>query len=48
MKRKVLASIAAGTAPDVANSNPQLSSRLVELGALAGLRPHLSSSGRRQ
>jgi putative chitobiose transport system substrate-binding protein len=43
MERKVLASIAAGTAPDVVNLNPQFSSRLAELGALADPRPHLSA-----
>jgi putative chitobiose transport system substrate-binding protein len=44
MERKVLASIAAGTAPDVVNLNPQFSSRLAELGALADPRPHLSAT----
>ena len=44
MERKVLASIAAGTAPDVVNLNPQFSSRLAELGALADPRPHLSAN----
>ena len=43
MERKVLASIAAGTAPDVVNLNPQFSSRLAELGALVDPRPHLSA-----
>jgi putative chitobiose transport system substrate-binding protein len=43
MERKVLASIAAGTAPDVVNLNPQFSSRLAELGALADPRPHLAA-----
>lgn len=44
MERKVLASVAAGTAPDVVNLNPQFSSRLAELGALADPRPHLSAA----
>ena len=44
MERKVLASIAAGTAPDVVNLNPQFSSRLAELGALADPRAHLSTA----
>lgn len=44
MERKVLASIAAGTAPDVVNLNPQFSSRLAELGALADPRAHLSAA----
>ena len=43
MERKVLASIAAGTAPDVVNLNPQFSARLAELGALADPRAHLSA-----
>ena len=43
MERKVLASIAAGTAPDVVNLNPQFSSRLAELGALADPRAHLTA-----
>jgi len=44
MERKVLASIAAGTAPDLVNLNPQFSSRLAELGALADPRAHLSAA----
>jgi len=42
MERKVLASLAAGTAPDVVNLNPQFSARLAELGALENPRRHLS------
>lgn len=34
MERKLLASVAAGTAPDVANLNPQFSSKLAEFNAL--------------
>ncbi|MFM8696427.1 MAG: ABC transporter substrate-binding protein [Betaproteobacteria bacterium] len=41
MERKVLASLAAGTAPDVVNLNPQFSARLAELGALEDPRQHL-------
>ena len=44
MERKVLASIAAGAAPDVVNLNPQFSARLAELGALADPRAHLSAA----
>jgi putative chitobiose transport system substrate-binding protein len=43
-ERKVLASLAAGTAPDVVNLNPQFSSRLAELGALADPRQFLSAA----
>jgi putative chitobiose transport system substrate-binding protein len=43
-ERKVLASLAAGTAPDVVNLNPQFSSRLAELGALADPRRYLSGA----
>lgn len=43
MERKVLASLAAGTAPDVVNLNPQFSARLAELGALADPREHLQA-----
>lgn len=42
MERKALASLAAGTAPDVMNLNPQFSARLAELGALEDPRRHLS------
>jgi putative chitobiose transport system substrate-binding protein len=42
MERKALASMAAGTAPDVLNLNPQFAARLAELGALADPREHLS------
>lgn len=35
MERKTLAAIAAGTAPDVVNLNPQFSAKLAEFGALA-------------
>lgn len=41
VERKVLASLAAGTAPDVVNLNPQFSARLAELGALEDPRQHL-------
>lgn len=41
IERKVLASLAAGTAPDVVNLNPQFSARLAELGALEDPRQHL-------
>jgi putative chitobiose transport system substrate-binding protein len=34
MERKALTAIAAGTAPDVVNLNPQFSAKLAELGAL--------------
>ncbi len=34
MERKVLTAIAAGTAPDIVNLNPQFSAKLAELGAL--------------
>jgi putative chitobiose transport system substrate-binding protein len=44
MERKALASIAAGTAPDVVNLNPQFAARLAELGALADPRPFLSAA----
>jgi putative chitobiose transport system substrate-binding protein len=44
MERKALASIAAGTAPDVVNLNPQFAARLAELGALADPRQHLSAA----
>jgi putative chitobiose transport system substrate-binding protein len=44
MERKALASMAAGTAPDVVNLNPQFAARLAELGALADPRLHLSPS----
>ena len=42
MERKVLASVAAGSAPDVVNLNPQFAARLAEFGALADPRAHLS------
>ncbi len=42
MERKVLASLAAGTAADVVNLNPQFCARLAELGALEDPRQHLS------
>lgn len=44
MERKALASIAAGTQPDVVNLNPQFSARLAELGALHDPRPWLSAA----
>ena len=43
MERKALASMAAGTAPDVINLNPQFAARLAELGALTDPRLHLSA-----
>jgi putative chitobiose transport system substrate-binding protein len=43
MERKVLASVAAGTAPDVVNLNPQFAARLAELGALRDPRPFIST-----
>jgi putative chitobiose transport system substrate-binding protein len=44
MERKTLASIAAKSAPDVVNLNPQFSSRLAEFGALAEPENFLSAS----
>jgi putative chitobiose transport system substrate-binding protein len=44
MERKALASMAAGTAPDVLNLNPQFAARLAELGALADPQQHLSAA----
>lgn len=44
MERKVLASLAAGRAPDVVNLNPQFSARLAELGALENPQQHLADS----
>jgi putative chitobiose transport system substrate-binding protein len=44
MERKALASMAAGTAPDVVNLNPQFAARLAELGALADPQRHLSAA----
>jgi putative chitobiose transport system substrate-binding protein len=44
MERKALASMAAGTAPDVVNLNPQFAARLAELGALADPRQHLPAT----
>ncbi len=44
MERKALASMAAGTAPDVLNLNPQFAARLAELGALADPRHYLSAT----
>jgi putative chitobiose transport system substrate-binding protein len=44
MERKALASMAAGTAPDVLNLNPQFAARLAELGALADPRQYLSAT----
>lgn len=41
MERKALASMAAGTAPDVLNLNPQFAARLAELGALRDPAPVL-------
>lgn len=43
MERKVLASVAARSAPDVVNLNPQFASKLAEFGALADPRGFLSS-----
>jgi putative chitobiose transport system substrate-binding protein len=42
MERKTLAAIAAGTAPDVVNLNPQFSAKLAEFGALADPEAHLA------
>jgi putative chitobiose transport system substrate-binding protein len=44
MERKALASMAAGTAADVLNLNPQFAARLAELGALADPQRHLSAA----
>jgi putative chitobiose transport system substrate-binding protein len=44
MERKMLASMAAGTAPDVVNLNPQFSAKLAEFSALADPREHLSQA----
>jgi putative chitobiose transport system substrate-binding protein len=44
MERKALASMAAGTAPDVLNLNPQFAARLAELGAFADPRQYLSAT----
>ena len=43
MERKALASMAAGTQPDIVNLNPQFSARLAELGALHDPRRWLAS-----
>ncbi len=43
MERKTLASLASGTAPDVANLNPQFASKLAEFGALADPERYLSA-----
>ncbi len=43
-ERKTLASMAAGTAPDVVNLNPQFSSKLAEFEALHDPRAYLSAS----
>lgn len=42
MEKKMLASVAAGTAPDVVNLNPQFSAKLAEFGALANPEDYLS------
>nr|WP_081475739.1 sugar ABC transporter substrate-binding protein [Microbulbifer agarilyticus] len=42
MEKKMLASVAAGTAPDVVNLNPQFSAKLAEFGALANPEHYLS------
>ncbi|MEX2962610.1 sugar ABC transporter substrate-binding protein [Microbulbifer sp. TYP-18] len=42
MEKKMLASVAAGTAPDVVNLNPQFSAKLAEFGALANPECYLS------
>jgi putative chitobiose transport system substrate-binding protein len=47
MERKVLAAVAAGTAPDVVNLNPQFAARLAELGALRDPRPFLAAAEQR-
>ena len=43
MEKKVLASVAAGTAPDVVNLNPQFAAKLAEFGALADPERYLSA-----
>lgn len=42
MEKKMLASVAAGTAPDVVNLNPQFAAKLAEFGALADPERYLS------
>lgn len=42
MEKKMLASVAAGTAPDVVNLNPQFAAKLAEFGALANPERYLS------
>ncbi|MGL5002452.1 MAG: ABC transporter substrate-binding protein, partial [Casimicrobium sp.] len=42
-ERKTLASMAAGTAPDVVNLNPQFAAKLAEFDVLADARQHLSA-----
>ena len=42
MEKKMLASVAAGTAPDVVNLNPQFAAKLAEFGALANPEHYLS------
>ena len=44
MERKTLASVAAGTAPDVVNLNPQFAARLAEFGALADPAAYLDAA----
>ena len=44
MERKALTAIAAGTAPDVVNLNPQFSAKLAEYGALAEPERYLSAA----
>ena len=44
MERKTLASLASGTAPDVANLNPQFASKLAEFGALADPERYLNAA----
>ncbi|MBL8518630.1 MAG: sugar ABC transporter substrate-binding protein [Betaproteobacteria bacterium] len=46
MEKKVLTSIAAGTAPDLVNLNPQFATRLAEFGALADPERFLSTAER--
>ncbi|UTA48296.1 sugar ABC transporter substrate-binding protein [Simiduia sp. 21SJ11W-1] len=44
MEKKMLASVAAGTAPDVVNLNPQFAAKLAEFGALADPEQYLTQA----
>lgn len=44
MERKTLAALAARSAPDVVNLNPQFAAKLAEFGALAAPEPYLSTA----